>query len=220
MAYVYLLRCVDDSLYCGWTTDVARRLAAHRSGAASRYTRTRRPVELALVIPVAGRSAALREEARIKRLPRAAKLRLIEAARLPCPDSVESMASANVELVRAIYERFRADDLDAALALLDPEVEVHDRPEIPDPQVHRGHEGVLTSLGVSQETFDGLDLVPEEFLDAGDRVVVVFRFQGIGRESGIPIDERLVHVWTIRDGKAIRMEVRSDPDDARGGAGV
>jgi putative endonuclease len=80
MAYVYLLRCADDSLYCGWTTDVQRRLAAHRSGTASRYTRSRRPVELATVISVADRSAALREEARVKRLPRAAKLRLIEAS--------------------------------------------------------------------------------------------------------------------------------------------
>jgi putative endonuclease len=76
VAYVYLLRCADDSLYCGWTTDVQRRLAAHRSGSASRYTRSRRPVELAAVVPVADRSAALREEARIKRLPRTAKLAL------------------------------------------------------------------------------------------------------------------------------------------------
>jgi putative endonuclease len=74
---VYLLRCADDSLYCGWTTDVERRLAAHLAGTASRYTRSRLPVELAAVIPVADRSAALREEARIKRLPRAAKLRLV-----------------------------------------------------------------------------------------------------------------------------------------------
>jgi putative endonuclease len=74
--YVYLLRCGDDSLYCGWTTDVERRLAAHRAGTASRYTRSRLPVELVAVIPVADRSAALREEARVKRLPRAAKLRL------------------------------------------------------------------------------------------------------------------------------------------------
>ena len=78
MAFVYLLRCADDTLYCGWTTDIDRRLAAHRSGTASRYTRSRRPVELAVVIPVANRSVALREEARIKRLPRDAKLRLIE----------------------------------------------------------------------------------------------------------------------------------------------
>ena len=79
MAYVYLLRCADDSLYCGWTTDVQRRLAEHRSGSASRYTRSRRPLELAAVVSVADRSAALREEARIKRLPRAAKLALVDA---------------------------------------------------------------------------------------------------------------------------------------------
>jgi len=77
---VYLLRCSDGSLYCGWTTDVDRRLGAHRAGTASRYTRSRRPVELAAVIPVADRSAALREEARVKRLPRAAKLLLIQRA--------------------------------------------------------------------------------------------------------------------------------------------
>jgi putative endonuclease len=83
MAFVYLLRCADDSLYCGWTTDMERRLAAHRSGTASRYTRSRRPVELAAVFSVADRSAALREEARIKRLPRAAKLRLVAGPSRP-----------------------------------------------------------------------------------------------------------------------------------------
>jgi putative endonuclease len=80
MAFVYLLRCADDSLYCGWTTDLQRRVAAHGSGTASRYTRSRLPVELAAAFEVADRSAALREEARIKRLPRAAKLELVAAA--------------------------------------------------------------------------------------------------------------------------------------------
>jgi putative endonuclease len=77
MPHVYLLRCADGSLYCGWTTDIDRRLAAHRAGTASRYTRSRLPLDLAAVVGVADRSAALREEARIKRLPRAAKLELI-----------------------------------------------------------------------------------------------------------------------------------------------
>jgi putative endonuclease len=77
VAFVYMLRCADDSLYCGWTEDVERRLAAHQAGTASRYTRSRLPVELAWVIEVVDRSAALREEARIKRLPRSAKLALL-----------------------------------------------------------------------------------------------------------------------------------------------
>jgi putative endonuclease len=76
-AFVYLLRCADGSLYCGWTVDVARRVRAHQAGTASRYTRSRRPVRLAASFPMADRTAARREEARIKRLPRAEKLRLL-----------------------------------------------------------------------------------------------------------------------------------------------
>ena len=79
-AYVYVLRCADGTLYCGWTTDPERRLEQHNAGTASRYTRQRRPVELALVVAAADRSAALREEARIKKLSRAEKLALLGRA--------------------------------------------------------------------------------------------------------------------------------------------
>jgi len=74
---VYLLRCADDSLYCGWTTDVQRRLAAHAAGRGARYTRSRLPVALAAALPMPDAAAARREEARIKRLPREQKLALI-----------------------------------------------------------------------------------------------------------------------------------------------
>src|SRR5437764_2431350 len=82
-AWVYLLRCRDGSLYTGWTVDLERRLARHRSGAATRYTASRLPVELELAIPMADRAAARREEARIKRLPRPAKLALVASAQAP-----------------------------------------------------------------------------------------------------------------------------------------
>jgi putative endonuclease len=78
-AWVYMLRCADGSLYTGWSTDVARRLQRHRSGKASRYTASRLPVELVYEAAMADRGAALREEARIKRLRREAKLELIDA---------------------------------------------------------------------------------------------------------------------------------------------
>jgi putative endonuclease len=78
-AWVYVLRCRDGSLYTGWTSDLSRRLASHRAGRASRYTASRLPVELALALPMGDRRAAMREEARIKRLDRAAKLALISA---------------------------------------------------------------------------------------------------------------------------------------------
>jgi putative endonuclease len=78
-AYVYLLRCADGSLYCGWTPDLDARVGKHQTGKASRYTRSRLPVELVWSKPMPDRSAALREEWRIKRLSRAQKLRLIDA---------------------------------------------------------------------------------------------------------------------------------------------
>lgn len=80
-AWIYLLRCRDGSLYCGWTSDLDRRLAAHHAGRASRYTASRLPVELALAQPMEDRRAARREEARIKRLTRAQKLALVASVR-------------------------------------------------------------------------------------------------------------------------------------------
>ena len=79
-AWVYLLRCADGSLYTGWTVDLEARLRRHGEGKASAYTRSRLPVELAVALPMADRSAAMREEVRIKALDRAEKLALIASA--------------------------------------------------------------------------------------------------------------------------------------------
>jgi putative endonuclease len=79
-AWVYMLRCRDGSLYTGWTTDLERRLERHRAGKASRYTASRLPVELALALAMSDRTAARREEARIKRLDRPGKLALLARA--------------------------------------------------------------------------------------------------------------------------------------------
>jgi putative endonuclease len=76
-AYVYLLRCADGSLYCGWSTDPERRLREHQRGVASRYTRARLPVELVWSRVCASRSEAMREEVRIKRLPARQKRALL-----------------------------------------------------------------------------------------------------------------------------------------------
>jgi putative endonuclease len=83
-AWVYLLRCRDGSLYTGWTTDLERRLARHASGRASRYTASRRPVALALALPMRDRTAARREEARIKALTRQGKLELVRSGATGC----------------------------------------------------------------------------------------------------------------------------------------
>ena len=78
---MYLLRCGDASLYCGWTFDLQRRLDAHRAGRGARYTRSRLPLTLAVVFELPDEASARREEARIKRLSREDKLALIAGAK-------------------------------------------------------------------------------------------------------------------------------------------
>jgi putative endonuclease len=75
----YLLRCRDGTLYAGATNDLAARLARHASGKGARYTRSRLPVELVYAVRVRDRGTALRREAALKRLDRAAKLALVAA---------------------------------------------------------------------------------------------------------------------------------------------
>ena len=82
-AWVYLLRCRDGSLYCGWTIDVEKRLAAHATGRASRYTSRRLPVTLAAAWEMETAGAARRMEWRIKQLTRTQKLALVGGAALP-----------------------------------------------------------------------------------------------------------------------------------------
>ncbi|OGS95790.1 MAG: endonuclease [Gallionellales bacterium RIFCSPLOWO2_02_FULL_57_47] len=77
--FCYLLHCADDTLYCGITNDLNKRLAAHNAGTASKYTRARLPVELVFAEPCADRSAASKREMEIKSLPREKKLVLIQS---------------------------------------------------------------------------------------------------------------------------------------------
>jgi putative endonuclease len=85
MPFVYILRCGDGSLYTGIAKDVAKRLAQHRAGRASRYTRARLPVDLVWSLEVESWSAALREELRIKSLPRNRKEALLDPHGESCP---------------------------------------------------------------------------------------------------------------------------------------
>ncbi len=85
--FVYILRCSDNSLYTGITTDLERRLKQHNEGSTgARYTRARRPVALAYVETASDRSEAQRREAAIKRLKPAQKEAVIATSKTPALD--------------------------------------------------------------------------------------------------------------------------------------
>ena len=83
MHYIYLVRCSDDSLYCGWTTDLKRRIDAHNGHipGGAKYTRGRRPVTLVYAESFHQKQEAQRREYAIKRMAKTKKLRLIKGAK-------------------------------------------------------------------------------------------------------------------------------------------
>ena len=81
--YLYILRCKDNTLYTGITTDVEKRLEAHRSGKGAKYTRGRAPLELVYRESCGNHSEALKREAEIKRLTRKEKELLVKKQETP-----------------------------------------------------------------------------------------------------------------------------------------
>lgn len=79
---IYLVRCADNSLYCGITNDLKARVLKHNAGLASKYTRSRLPVEMVYYKESANRSTASKEEYRIKQLSKSQKESMVEAFKL------------------------------------------------------------------------------------------------------------------------------------------
>ena len=77
--FTYIVRCSDDTLYTGWTTNLEKRILAHNSGKGAKYTKTRLPVTLVYHEMFASKSEAMKREYEIKQLSRTKKLELIEA---------------------------------------------------------------------------------------------------------------------------------------------
>jgi ketosteroid isomerase-like protein len=130
------------------------------------------------------------------------------------------MSQENLEASKRAWERFLAGDMDGALAHLDPEVEVHDPPELPDSRVYRGHEGYLEQIEKFREAFSDIDYEVLESLEAGDKVVHVVRATGVGTGSGVGGEVTYAQVETWRDGKAVRYQYFLSSEAALEAAGL
>ena len=78
MNYTYLVKCADNTLYCGWTNHLEKRIDAHNQGKGAKYTKARRPVELVYYESYPTKEEAMRREVQIKKLSRKDKLFLIK----------------------------------------------------------------------------------------------------------------------------------------------
>lgn len=110
------------------------------------------------------------------------------------------MSQENLEAVRNLFDALERQDWEAALGAFDPEVEWS-----PMEGTFRGPEGVIRSLAEWLEPWEEHDIEAEEFTGVGEQVLAVIHLVGRGAASGMEIDQRFFQVYTVRDGKIIRM---------------
>jgi ketosteroid isomerase-like protein len=116
------------------------------------------------------------------------------------------MSQENVDIVR----RFLLVDVDDALTYADPGIVWNPIEESPS----QGHDAVRASLARWKGEWDDYKLMPEEFVDRGDRVVVTVRLEARGRVSGVEVDARFYDVYTLRDGKIVGMDQFTERSEA------
>ena len=117
------------------------------------------------------------------------------------------MSQENVEVVREVYDAASRHDAERIFALYDADVELDaSRLEAAwTPGIYRGHKGLRAFFREWNEAWEKIDYSYEELLDAGDHVLSIVTRHGRGRASGIEVERPFALVWTIRDGKVVRV---------------
>jgi ketosteroid isomerase-like protein len=110
-------------------------------------------------------------------------------------------------VVRRSYDAFARGDMDGVLADMHPDIVWHQAQGLPHGGVYEGLEAVRANIfdPLERDWWEEFSAEPEEFLDAGSDVVVLGRYRGVAKETGRTLDVPFVHVWTLRDDKAVRF---------------
>jgi ketosteroid isomerase-like protein len=131
------------------------------------------------------------------------------------------MSEQNIEIVRRGFGAYARRDVDEFLSYLDPDFELHSAiVGGAEGTVYRGHDGVRRWLADSDEGFEDLQIVPTEFRDLGDRVLVFGRIRARGRESGLELDSPTSWVVTLRGSKLVKAEGFLSRGEALAAAGL
>ena len=117
------------------------------------------------------------------------------------------MSQENVDVVRQALAAFSPGTRDRAFALADPEIVIDATRNVFNPGAYTGLDGVLEMLASMDETWEEMRVEPHEFIDAGERVVVIGMLVGKGKGSGVEVERFNGQVWTVRDGLVVRLEV-------------
>jgi ketosteroid isomerase-like protein len=137
------------------------------------------------------------------------------------------MSEENVEIVRRLIEAWNRDEqervvpLERVVPFLDPDVIFDATRRIINPKTYAGIEGIRAMLAERDEVWGEFRMEPDEFVDAGDRVVVIGRWVGKGRGSGVEVNQPIADVFILHGGRVVRCEIGySDRGKALEAAGL
>ena len=122
--------------------------------------------------------------------------------------------------MREFYDRWGRGETEGWEEIFDPEVEWHTAREDPDATVYFGIDGIRQMIERWSAVITDMRGIPEEFIDAGDRVFVWQRTIGRGVASGVEVVWEGAYVWTLRDRKVVRVQIFFDRGDALEAAGL
>jgi ketosteroid isomerase-like protein len=133
------------------------------------------------------------------------------------------MSEENVEIVRQMYDAWAKGDFGAGESLYDPYVvylgQRGERGD-PDPGPHYGADAVRGYMRRVLESWESFRIAATDFREAGDSVIVRVHRAGVGKGSHIEVEDEAFHVWTLRGGRVIRLDVFAEKHDALEAAGL
>lgn len=124
------------------------------------------------------------------------------------------MSDDHVEIARKGYDAFLEGKLSTVAQMIDPAFVAYLPEGLPGAKTYRGPEGFLAGVREQLEAFEEWRLEPQEFIDAGNRVLVLVHQRGRGRLSGVEVEVYTAWLWTFGNGKAVELRVFLDKEDA------
>jgi ketosteroid isomerase-like protein len=126
-----------------------------------------------------------------------------------------------VEIVRTTMESFNLDGVDAIADRISPDFQTTTPPSLSvEPDTYRGPEGVRRWFDAWEGTMDEVRFDVDELVDAGDRVIAVSRMVARSHTTGIEVEQAVSLVWTLRDGRAVRLDPYATREEAARAAGL
>lgn len=120
----------------------------------------------------------------------------------------------DVKILREAYGALNVGDVEGALAVLDEDAEWCEHSDIPEAGLYQGRDSIRAFLESFLESWEDFSQETEDVIAGEGCVLILLRSHSRGRGSGVDVEARYAHLWTMKDGRGVRVDAYFDPDEA------